>query len=86
MLRFFACLRTAAAVSLVRGDQLDVGTVNEDLMVGGLERKDIADVFIGHGVAVGFKFYEAIQRTDPQRNLAAIVGMRGKRHKAAFLF
>ena len=57
------------------GDAVDLGAVDEDLLLGRLEAQDVGDVVRGHGVPVRLEGDKPFGVADPQGHFRGIVGM-----------
>ena len=62
-------------------DELDLGAVDQDLLLRGLESQDVSDVLGRDGVIVRFKLNESVWIADPKRHFRAVIGMKRQRLK-----
>jgi len=64
------------------GDELHLGAIDQDFMLGCLETQDVGDVLGGDGVMVCFKRDEAVGPADPKGDFGAVIGMarQGLKH------
>ena len=60
------------------GDELNLGGVDQDLVLRCLEAQDVGDVAGGDGVAVRLKLDRAVWPAEPQRHFGAVIGMKGQ--------
>ena len=63
------------------GDELNLGRVDQDLVLRGLETQDVGDVVGRDGVTVRLKLNEPVWIADPKRHFGAVIGMKGQRLK-----
>jgi len=63
------------------GNEINLGTIDQDFLLRGLEAQNVGDVLGRDGVMVRFKLNEAIWVADPKSYLGAIIGMKGQRLK-----
>ena len=63
------------------GDEINLGSVDQDLVLRGLETQDVGDVLGRDGVIVRFKLNESVRIADPKGHFGAVVGMKRKRLK-----
>lgn len=82
----FTDFTASVGIALVRGDEFDIRAVDENFMVRGFERENVADVFVGNGITIGLKLDKAIDGADAQKNLTAIIRVGRKWLQTAFLF
>ena len=76
MLGKLDALRQPAWRALVAGDELQLRAVDEDLVLGGLDRQDVGRVAGGNRIEVGFELHHPVVPADPQRHFGRIVGAR----------
>ena len=57
------------------GDQLNLGGVDQDLVLRCLKAQNVCDVTGGDGVVVRLKLNEPVWPTDPQGHFGAVIGM-----------
>ena len=58
------------------GDEINLGGVDQDLVLRGLEAQDIGDVAGWDGVVVRLKLDITVWAADPQRHFGAVIGMK----------
>ena len=58
------------------GDELNLGRVDQDLVLRGLETQDVGDVVGRDGVTVRLKLNEPVWIADPKRHFGAVIGMK----------
>lgn len=63
----------------VASEQSDVGTVDEDLLLGHTHREQVVDRFVGDGVAVAVPSNETIDAAHPVDDPCGVVGVSRKR-------
>ena len=83
MVRVFDRFGCTGREALVTGDDLKLGAVEADLVLGCLQDKDFGYIAVGNGVEVGFKLDEPIGAADSVGHLGAIVGVLGQRLQGA---
>lgn len=66
-------------ISLMAGDEINLGGVNQDLVLRGLEGQDVGDIAGRDGVVVRLKLDIVIRPADPQGHFGAVIGMKGQR-------
>ena len=62
-------------------DELNLGRVDQDLVLRGLETQDVGDVVGRDGVTVRLKLNEPVWIADPKRHFGAVIGMKRQRLK-----
>lgn len=67
----------------VASEQVEVGAVDVDMMLGGFQRQDFSHVPKRHGVAISVKVNERVGYTYPKDYFRAIVRLCRKRLQAA---
>ena len=60
------------------GKELNLGAIDQDLMLRGLEAQDVGDVGGRDGVMVGLKLNVPVWSADPQGHFGAVIGMEGQ--------
>lgn len=60
------------------GDEIHLGTVDQDLVLRGLEAQNVGDMLGRDGVMVCLKLNEPVWSTDAQRHFGAVIGMKGQ--------
>ena len=81
VIRVFHPFAQPCRISLMPGDELNLGAVDQDLLLRGLEAQDVGDMAGGNGVEVRFKLNEPVWIADPQGHFGAVIGMKGQRLK-----
>ena len=76
VIRVFHPFAKPCGISLMPGDEFNLGGVDQDLVLRCLEAQDIGDVAGRNGVVVCLKFDVPIWPADPQRHFGAVIGMK----------
>jgi len=81
VIRVFYPFAKPGRISLMPGDEFNLGAVDQDFLLRGLETQDIGDVLGRDGVVVRLKLNEPVWAADPKRHLGGVIGMKGQRLK-----
>ena len=81
VIRVFYPFAKTGRISLMPGDEFNLGAVDQDFLLRGLETQDIGDVLGRDGVVVRLKLNEPVWTADPKRHLGAVIGMKWQRLK-----
>jgi hypothetical protein len=83
VLGFFRGFPGPLRETLMMGHHLDLGAIDEHVLLGGFQGEDIGHILVGDGVAIGFKIQEPIDAANPQGHFGGIVIVKGQGLKSA---
>jgi hypothetical protein len=81
VIRVFHPFTQPCRISWMPGKELNLGAIDQDLMLRGLEAQDVGDVGGRDGVMVGLKLNESVWIADSKGHFGAVIGMKGQRLK-----
>ena len=76
VIRVFHLLAQPCRISLMVGDELNLGGIDQDIMFRCLEAQDVGDVAGGDAVVVRLKLDITVWAADPKRHFGAVIGMK----------